>query len=200
MTRPEWVRDLVDFAAALAAGDEAAEDRAAVRLRDAGRTLEVEEVLLQSYLFLGFPVALEGLRRWRLRGVEPPDPALPDDWALWVTRGERTCRTVYGSKYEALRRNVRRLHPDLDRWMVAEGYGKVLARPALDLDVREICIVAMLVVLGARRQLRSHLQGALNAGVEPDELRRVIERAGRAAAADRRALAEKLWKALPEVG
>ena len=47
-------------------------------------------------------------------------------------RGEEVCRTVYGGQYEGLRRNVRDLHPDMERWMVVEGYGKVLGRPGLD--------------------------------------------------------------------
>lgn len=194
--RPTWVWDLVDLCAALAAGDRKAEDAASTRLIDAGQTRAVEEALLQSYLFLGFPSALEAFRRWRARGVPAPGPE-PDDFEGWQRRGERTCRTVYGQVYDRLRQNVAELHPDLDRWMVVEGYGKVLGRPALALDIREMCIVAMLVVRGARRQLRSHLRGALNAGVERSELQEVLMRSGRRTSEANRALAEKLWKNVP---
>jgi 4-carboxymuconolactone decarboxylase len=48
--------------------------------------------------------------------------------------------------------------------MVVEGYGKVLGRPGLELRVRELCIAALLAVLDAPVQLRSHLRGALNSG------------------------------------
>jgi 4-carboxymuconolactone decarboxylase len=94
-----------------------------------------------------------------------------------------------------LRENIAWLHPDLDRWMVVEGYGKVLGRPALDLAVREMLIVAMLVVQGesGRRQLRSHLKGALSAGVSPGDVVRTIEHAAAFATPQNRELALKLW-------
>ena len=48
--------------------------------------------------------------------------------------------------------------------MVEEGYGKVLGRPGLSVQDRELCIVAQLVGLDVPRQLHSHLRGALNVG------------------------------------
>jgi 4-carboxymuconolactone decarboxylase len=69
--------------------------------------------------------------------------------------------------YERLRGNIRRLHPDLDDWMIVDGYGKVLSRPGLDLARRELCIVAACAAAKQDRQLHSHLHGALNAGVAP---------------------------------
>lgn len=189
-----WVWDLVDLAAAQAAGDGAGMDAALARLQTAGREWEVEEALLQSYLFLGFPAAIESLRRWRR--LRPQAPAATQDGRdLWWERGKRMCATVYGDHYEALRENIAGLHPDLDNWMVVEGYGKVLGRPALSLAVREMLIVAMLVVQGesARRQLRSHLKGALNAGVTPEDVEATIHRAAAFAPECNLELALKLW-------
>ena len=137
----------------------------------------VEEVLLQSYLFLGYPTALNAIALWRrLSGRPPPSPA-EDDWEAWVSRGGEVCRQVYGGQYGILRENVRALHPDLERWMVAEGYGKVLGRPGLDLVDRELCIVAMLAVQDSPRQLYSHLRGALNAGATEEDVEGVLEEA-----------------------
>ena len=82
----------------------------------------------------------------------------------WRARGEATCATVYGPFYERLRENIRALHPALDSWMIVEGYGKVLSRPALDLARRELCIVAACAASRQDRQLHSHLHGALHAG------------------------------------
>jgi 4-carboxymuconolactone decarboxylase len=126
---------------------------------------EVEEALLQSYLFLGFPAALGGLALWRKVSGAPPPQALGEAQETWESRGERVCSQVYGEQYPGLRRNISRLHPELDRWMVLEGYGKVLGRPGLELGRRELCIVAILAVLDAPVQLYSHLRGALNVGV-----------------------------------
>jgi 4-carboxymuconolactone decarboxylase len=191
---PEWVWDLVDLAAAQAAGDWAGTEAAFTRLKAAGCERQVEEALLQSYLFLGFPAAIEGFRRWRRHSREPP-PATDEGWDLWLERGERVCASVYDGKYEQLRKNIARFHPDLDRWMVVEGYGKVLGRPGLSLDVREMCIVAMLVVQGegSRRQLRSHLRGALNVGVPAEEVEETIRRAVAFAPPENGTLALKVW-------
>jgi 4-carboxymuconolactone decarboxylase len=192
-----WVWDMVDLAAAQAAGDMSGMDGAFGRLRADGREKEVEEALLQSYLFLGFPSAIEALRRWRDNGIDPP-AAMDESPELWLDRGQRTCAVVYGDHYERLRENIARFHPDLDRWMVMEGYGKVLARPALGLDVRELLIVAMLVVQGqsGRRQLRSHLMGALNAGASRNDVETTIERAALFAPPGNLQLARKLWSAV----
>ncbi len=166
---------LVRLSAALAARSG---DGLRSALETAARELdsdEVEEAILQSYLFLGYPVALNAFSLWReVSGMEGGEGAA-DEWDRWSERGEEVCRTVYGGQYEGLRRNVRRLHPDMERWMVVEGYGKVLGRPGLDLPTRELCIAALLTVLQTPRQLYSHLRGALNAGVPPGEVEEALE-------------------------
>ena len=72
---------------------------------------------------------------------------------------------------------------------------QVLGRPGLGLDIRELLIVAMLVVQGesGRRQLRSHLQGALNAGVAPKHVEETIRHAAVYAPLQHLELAIKLW-------
>jgi 4-carboxymuconolactone decarboxylase len=142
---------------------------------DPGR---IEEVILQSYLFLGYPAALNAFGLWReVSGTDAGEPT-SEAWGEWSHRGEEVCRTVYGGQYEGLRSNVRALHPDMERWMVVEGYGKVLGRPGLALPVRELCIAALLAVLGAPRQLHSHLRGALNCGAGIDQVEVALELAG----------------------
>ncbi|TVP75090.1 MAG: hypothetical protein EA352_09070 [Gemmatimonadales bacterium] len=150
---------------------------------------QVEEAVLQSHLFVGFPGALEALAIWRelLSGdpVEqlPPvgpgrgegrgeDPVGPEGW---VRRGEETCRQVYGSVTDELRRNIRALHPDMEAWMIRDGYGKVLGRPGLELRDRELCVAAILAALDAPVQLRSHLRGALRTGADPEGVDRCLE-------------------------
>ena len=139
----------------------------------------VEELILQSCIFAGFPRALTAAREWRRSsGAAPPNIDEGTDYANadeWRERGERTCAVVYGERYEALRVNVRALHPALETWMIVEGYGKILARPGLDLARRELCIVAACAAAGQDRQLHSHLHGALNAGVSADDVTAAID-------------------------
>ena len=139
----------------------------------------VEEIILQSYLFAGFPRALNAARAWRAVSGRPAPAedaeASVDDLGLWRARGEETCAIVYGESYEKLRRNIRELHPALDEWMIVDGYGKVLARPGVDLKTRELCVVAACAVSGQQRQLHSHFHGALNAGAAASEVQAVLE-------------------------
>lgn len=170
---------LVRLSAALAARDLAG---LGVHMRRAAHmdlSASIEESLLQSYLFLGFPAALTAVALWKkLSGEDLPeaDPlAEPTSVDDWVGRGEAVCRSVYGPTYDKLRRNVMRMHPAMDRWMITEGYGKVLGRPGLDLVDRELCIVALLTVAAWESQLHSHLRGALNVGASPEAVSGAVE-------------------------
>jgi 4-carboxymuconolactone decarboxylase len=164
----------------------------------------IEEVILQSYLFAGFPRTLNAMRMWRAvsertapvpnaagagdagaSAIAESDEALDDaadgfagDLDTWRRRGEVTCAIVYGDSYEKLRKNIRDLHPALDDWMIVDGYGKVLSRPGLDLKTRELCVVAACAVSGQQRQLHSHLHGALNAGATAGEVGAVLDALG----------------------
>ena len=163
-------RELVRLAAVISAGDEG-QIRDALTSAAAGvPRIWIEELILQTYLFSGFPRALNAMREWRrIAGAPtkaPNEPAIEAD-GEHRARGEATCEQVYGSMYERLRVNIRALHPTLDRWMIAEGYGKVLSRPGLDLPRRELCIIAACAASAQGRQLHSHLHGAVNVGVRP---------------------------------
>lgn len=158
------------------------------------RPEQTEEVILQSYLFLGYPIALNAFSVWRKVSGREAGEAVPDEWEEWSDRGRVVCRTVYGGQYEGLRRNVRDLHPDMERWMVVEGYGKVLGRPGLPLATRELCIAGMLAVLGAPRQLYSHLRGALNAGAPPEMVESALATAANHMDGAETARARGIWE------
>jgi len=142
---------------------------------------DIEEVIIQCYLFAGFPSALEGfmvLREVCDTPVKGRVKAARTSPELFKKRGEALCRTVYGAKYGPLRESAMELHPDLWNWMILEGYGKVLSRPPLPPAQRELCIIACLVVTGWNRQLRSHVHGALNVGCTPESIIEAVRTAG----------------------
>lgn len=169
------IRALVRLSAQVAAGPEdgvrlACAHCVAAAVPDAW----VEEMLLQSYLFCGFPRTLNAMREWRRvsgRAAPVAEDLPAPDLERWREQGEATCAVVYGRSYEKLRHNIAALHPALDEWMIVEGYGKILSRPGLDLRVRELCVVAACVAAGQDRQLHSHLHGALHAGATVEEVR-----------------------------
>lgn len=143
------------------------------------------EALLQLYLFAGFPAALEALATFRsvLATAEiawPDNAPEPYDTHVFSERGEELCRTIYTTAYSKMRERVGRLSPDLDLWMVVEGYGKTLSRPGLSTDRRELVIVAALAVLGWRNQLYSHIRGAVNVGVQRSECEAILHLVDRA--------------------
>ncbi|MBX6365458.1 MAG: carboxymuconolactone decarboxylase family protein [Gemmatimonadetes bacterium] len=194
----EATRALVTLSAALAAGDPAALGAAMDAAAQAAPAEAVEEALLQSHLFIGYPATLRALGLWRERSGRPAPARSSDGPAEWRTRGEAVCAQVYGGAYERLRENVARLHPDLERWMLEDGYGRVLGRPGLDLRRRELCIVALLAGMTAPQQLHSHLRGALNVGASVEEVAETLELAGAAAPPARRAQAWRVWESVRE--
>jgi 4-carboxymuconolactone decarboxylase len=187
-------RKLVRVAAIVAGGDELQVRDALAEAHATVPHLWIEELLLQTYLFAGFPRALNAFREWRRHVAAPAavSPAL--DAAAWERRGRETCRAVYGRMYDKLRDNINGLHPALDAWMIIEGYGKVLSRDGLDLPRRELCIVAACVASGQDRQLHSHLHGALNVGVSPSVVREALDALSHAVSADRLTAARLLFE------
>jgi 4-carboxymuconolactone decarboxylase len=157
-------RSLVDVSLAVGVGDAFRLESALQRAVEHATVVEIEEVLLQSHLFAGYPAALNALGTWRRLSEVAAPPASTDDTREWTARGRRTFERVYGAQHAKLLENARAVHPDIAQWMIDDGYGKVIGRPGLDLVMRELCIIALLVVQDAAPQLYSHLRGALNAG------------------------------------
>ena len=182
-------RALVRLAARIAAGSETDVRAGIIETTVAATPARwVEEVILQSYLFAGFPRTLNAAREWRRaqadgdsgarreRQAEDSGTAFGDDRRPdFRSEGEATCARVYGKFYEKLRHNITELHPELDAWMIEEGYGKVLSRAGLDLPRRELCIVAACVAAGQDRQLHSHLHGARNVGAPESAISAALE-------------------------
>ena len=141
------------------------------------------EIVLQSYLFLGFPRMLGAAEILAddfpaERNGSVTGPILSAEANDWYNNGTNLCRRIYGSKYDDLKERVSSLAPEIFRWMIIEGYGKVLSRPDLEPAVRELSIVAFLTMENRPRQLRSHVMGALNVGTPAELLKMVVEDIG----------------------
>ena len=148
---------------------------------EGGAPLEkVREAILQSYLFAGYPRVINALATLReVSGVDGGAPPVDfrlaaDNAASWEADGQALIRRIYGSRYEKLLDTMVVLSDDLPRWMVLEGYGKVLSRPLLDSHTRELVAVGSLVPLRVPEQLRAHSRGALNVGAKPEEVRQTL--------------------------
>lgn len=198
---PGATLDLLAIAAAIAAGDEAAVSAGMARASSGSLPpVWVDELLLQSVLMVGWPRALTAAATWReVAGLPAPETDPDEDYtraAEWRRRGEETCRLVYGTRYDRLRANVRRLHPALDAWMLMEGYGRTLGRPGLDPRLRELCTVTQCAVLRVPRQLHSHIRGARHAGATADDIESALSAARPYLTPDAAATAHAIWEAL----
>ncbi len=179
-------RGLALYSAAIAVADEGVLDAAVLAGRRCGvKREQFYEVALQSYLFLGFPrmlLAADHLSR-SFPGQTPGctlEQVQSWEAAAWFTDGLNMCRRVYGGTFDRLRKKVESFAPEAFRWMVIEGYGKVLSRPGLGIVERELAIVACLMMENRQKQLRSHIMGAINVGTPPALVARVIDDLGRA--------------------
>lgn len=191
----EDVEPLVRASAAIGAGDAEA---LAGALRDALAMprARVEEALLQSHLFVGYPAAMRAFAAWRRVAGPAGADARPESAVDWERRGEAVCERVYGGQYGRVRANIAALHPELERWMVRDGYGRVLGRQALPLAVRELCVVAILCGQDAEPQLYSHMRGALQTGATEAEVEATIRLAEDLLPAERREAAWRVWTGL----
>ena len=90
-------------------------------------------------------------------------------------RGIKALRQANQEGLEGLVQRTKTIAPDLARYVIEFAYGDIYTRPGLSPKRRELCIVAALTALGNReRQLRDHVQAALNSGCTPQELVEVI--------------------------
>jgi alkylhydroperoxidase/carboxymuconolactone decarboxylase family protein YurZ len=142
----------------------------------------IYETILQSYLFLGFPRMIEAaLTHSEIFKDLPPDSGVnfdrvsDEESEKWFNNGVNLCRQVYGKNYERLKEKFISVSPEMFRWMVIEGYGKVLTRPGLTSIERELAEVAALIIDKRERQLTSHIIGSLNVGASIEQLRQVNE-------------------------
>jgi len=171
---------LVRIAVATATGDEA-------QLRErmvAARALHVpppwvDELLLQSFLNVGYPLALVAFGVWRsvagpVLDSERGEPIAHPEWERWTTRGVEACAEVYGRTFHKLMLNLRALHPAIEPLVVVDAYGKILGRPGLDSKRRELCTLAAIAMQNAPKQLHAHLRGALNTGSAAEDVDEVL--------------------------
>lgn len=136
------------------------------------------EAVLQTHLFAGFPRLVEAYSQLEAVGGlgapdadevlrEPSDPA----------RGRELFERIYAGASPAVLAFLERQHPDYADWILGHAYGRVLMRPGLGADRRELLACACLAALGQDRQLGSHARGALRCGATPTELTETLETA-----------------------
>lgn len=141
----------------------------------------VYEILLQGYLFCGYPAAIESFfcleKALKAKcGLDLNDvSARPlGSSAVLLERGASTGREVHGDKFVRIVNKISALCPDLSYLMIAEGYGHILSRKGVDIKARELAVVSSLTTASAHRQLNSHIRGCRNVRCEDSEIYETI--------------------------
>lgn len=86
-------------------------------------------------------------------------------------RGLQKIKEIYGDFGQSFFEELEDIAPDFGRFIAEFSYGDVFTRPGLDQKTREIAIISALTTLGtAERQLKAHIQGALEVGATRQEI------------------------------
>lgn len=132
----------------------------------------IDEIILQSHLFLGFPAMIEASRMFaELHPVRHDRHRLPAPYSRravreWNTHGMAKIRRLYRDSFNRLVPYINSFSPQILTWMINDGYGQVLSRPGVPFALRELSVVAILTVTSYENQLKAHIRGTLNVGVE----------------------------------
>jgi 4-carboxymuconolactone decarboxylase len=140
----------------------------------------VYEILLQGYLFCGYPKAIEsffcldGVLRNKKLSLHRKLPILMVSGDLASSRGMTLARKIHRDKFSKIHNKISALCPDLGYLMLAEGYGHILSRNGAELATRELAVISSLSASAAFRQLNSHIRGAMNIGCDRKEILEAI--------------------------
>ena len=141
----------------------------------------LREAALQVAAYGGYPRAIEMLGRLSAAGVAPAADATTPvaDAATRRARGREVFERVYAEGSEAVLADLQGHAPGFGDWVLEDPYGRILARPGLDLRERELLAVSALALAALAAPLGGHIRGALRNGSSPAEVEDIL-RASRA--------------------
>ena len=134
------------------------------------------EAVLQVHVFAGFPRLVEAYEVLaEAGGLGAADADEFHDSGEAGARGRVLFERIYADKADAVRRRLEHHNTDYARWILEHAYGRVLARPGLTADRRELLAVAALAALGQDRQLASHARGAVRCGATAEDVHATLD-------------------------
>ncbi len=130
---------------------------------------DMEEAALQLVPYGGFPRAIELLTLLADRRPGQPSTAADDPGPRPQTlaAGRALFVQVYGDNADKVLAGLDQLLPGFAPLVLESAYGRILARPQLNLGERELLAVAALGLAALAAPLGSHVRGALVNGFPP---------------------------------
>ncbi len=155
-------------------------------LRVAWKMEELREIMILSAIPAGWPAAIDAFRylsEWCAKNKVPwpPGKKLRPDYhtANWYKIGYEKGSKLYGKNlWEPYLKAIEGVDPDLEKFTVANIYGKLLTRDSIDDKTRELCFVAGSGAMKLKNELRMHIQGALNSGATQTEVKEALYHIG----------------------
>lgn len=155
-------------------------------LRVGWKVEELKEIMLLSALPAGWPASIDALRylgEWceKNKVPMPPGKKLRPDYrtADWYRIGYEKGEKLYGKKlWGPYLKAIGTVDPELVKFTVANLYGKFLTRDTISDKTRELCFVAGAGAMRCAHELRMHIQGALNSGATPTEVKEALYHIG----------------------
>jgi len=89
--------------------------------------------------------------------------------------GVKKFKEIQGKGAETSIERLKSLSPDLAKYVMEFSFGDIYSRPELDTKSREIATIAALSAMGnAPKQLKVHVESALNTGIKRQEVIEII--------------------------
>jgi len=153
----------------------------ATALKEKVRVKAIEEIIFQSHLFLGYPAMIEAARTFsEFRPERQMKNARLKAYSgvacqNWHEKGLEKIDLIYGPVLQKLIEYMNSFSPQILTWMINNAYGQVLSRPGISFRLRELSTVSTLTITSYENQLKAHIRGAFNLGIEPDLIKKTIE-------------------------
>ncbi|MEO7993789.1 MAG: hypothetical protein ABI743_05260 [bacterium] len=139
---------------------------------DSGFSLEqLYEGLLQLLTYIGYPRTIHALMTFHTtfptysatQESRPLEPWTGAAGIVWPDRGESIFKALWGG--DALTKSrLSELSPELAEWIIADTFGRITGRPALNLLEREAIVIGSLIAQDASREIATHRRAVLNMG------------------------------------
>ncbi len=129
-----------------------------------------------AHLIGGIPRAIEGLKCFGI-ALEREGMSLPkveeeeeEGREAHRERGLSLFHRIYARQANPVLDRLEAILPGYSSWIIEHAYGRVLSRPELPAEQRELLAVAALSAMRCPNQLESHARGAIHLGATRDQV------------------------------
>ncbi|GHT55693.1 hypothetical protein FACS189446_7330 [Bacteroidia bacterium] len=135
-------------------------------------------------VYAGFPKSINAMNAFKEVLQERLEKGITDKKGTNLLIRDNPNRYKIGVEYlsllnkeqeQILRDSYEEISPELVRFTIEYGYGDIFSRENLDKKYRQVVTIAALATLGnSQPQLKFHIKGALNIGINKEEIKEIM--------------------------